>query len=278
MENPVFLWKTPVDPFGTFRFFSMQTGFFSFLFPVENGSGKPFFGAFYFVGHPQPGGANFFGKRPEKNRQKWRGRQTAGGSCHRLCVWARGGQSPASVHGGARVLFPRGGTTQAFPFSCGGLREARRVSRGRAQYEARVLFPRGGNNTSVPLFVRRAPGGRGVFSAGGRNTGRVSFPARGRGREERSKPQRRVRQGRVDSGTQTGEENAPSSCMRSARRTTRQRTHVPAAAPWMATCRLPPSGRAAENFFKRAFPFPRIRLPMFGTFAGLLAHPAIEDF
>ncbi len=86
VENPVFLWETPVDPFETFRFFSMQTGFFSFLFPVENGSGKPFFGAFCFVRHPQPGGANFFGKRPEKNRKKRRGRQKAGGSCHRLCV------------------------------------------------------------------------------------------------------------------------------------------------------------------------------------------------
>ncbi len=79
----------------------------------------------------------------------------------------------------ARLFSCAGATTQAFPFSCGGLRGARRVSRGRAQYEARVLCPRGGNNTSVPLFVRRASGGRGVFPAGGRNTRRAFFARAG---------------------------------------------------------------------------------------------------
>lgn len=120
VENPVFLWKTPVNHFATFRFYSMQTGFFSFLFPVENGSGKPFFGAFCFVGHPQPGGANFFGERPEKIAKSGveGGQQVAVATCF-ACGRAAG--NPPLLCTAARAFFARAGaTTQAFPFSCDG--------------------------------------------------------------------------------------------------------------------------------------------------------------
>ena len=97
------------------------------------------------------------GKRPEKNRKKRRGRQTAGGSCHRLCVWARGGRPPLLCTA-ARAFFARAGaTTQAFPFSCGGLRGERGV------------FPAGGRNTRRAFFAR----------AGAREGGAVQTAAQG---------------------------------------------------------------------------------------------------
>ena len=220
----------------------MQTGFFSFLFPVENGSGKPFFGAFCFVGHPQPGGANFFGERPEKIAKSG----------------AEGGQQVAVA-----TCFACGRAGNP-PLLCTVARAS--------------LCLCGSNNTSVPLFVRRAPGGRGVFPAGGRNTRRASFFLRGRagGGAEQTAAQGQTGTSRFRHANGGGKraslvhEVGPVNNAAS--------THVPAAAPWMATCRLSLSGRAAGNFFKRAFPFPRIRLPIFGTFAGLSAHPATEDF
>ncbi len=291
----------------------MQTGFFSFLFPVENGSGKPFFGAFCFVGHPQPGGANFFGERPEKIAKSGAegGQQVAVATCFAcgragnpplLCTVARAslclcGSNNTSVPlfvrraPGGRGVFPAGGrnTRRASFFLRGGNTSVpffvRRAPGGRGVFPAGGRNTRraslclcGSNNTSVPLFVRRAPGGRGVFPAGGRNTRRASFFLRGRagGGAEQTAAQGQTGTSRFRHANGGGKraslvhEVGPVNNAAS--------THVPAAAPWMATCRLSLSGRAAGNFFKRAFPFPRIRLPIFGTFAGLSAHPATEDF
>ena len=256
----------------------MQTGFFSFLFPVENGSGKPFFGAFCFVGHPQPGGANFFGERPEKIAKSGAegGQQVAVATCFAcgragnpplLCTAARASLCLCGSNNTSVPLFVRRAPGGRGVFPAGG-RNTRRAS----------LCLCGSNNTSVPLFVRRAPGGRGVFPAGGRNTRRASFFLRGRagGGAEQTAAQGQTGTSRFRHANGGGKraslvhEVGPVNNAAS--------THVPAAAPWMATCRLSLSGRAAGNFFKRAFPFPRIRLPIFGTFAGLSAYPATEDF